>query len=358
MTEIKIGKIMMTPRGEFDGSNSYVRLDVVTYQGASYVCLADTATAPPSDNWQLLSQKGNDGIDGTDGDDGKPGKDGKNGRDGKSAYQLAVDSGFTGSEQEWLDSLKGAQGPSGKPGQDGKPGIPGKDGANGKDGSNGQDGKSAYQIAVDNGFKGTEQEWLESLKVDVDGVKQSYVDNIKATADSALANANKAQLVADTNSKKFDDYVTNEQFSQSESSFEDAFSNALKDKADKSDLSNIQDKYKVKTITSGSLADLAKDSGDFSYEINFVPDDAPEKAKGICDVTVSEHFAKQIFTVTDATNSASPNSNNTSVTNLVASTDSGSTTQNLPKVEIGDVYVRIRDASKSWSAWRQITQWS
>ena len=25
-------------------------------------------------------------------------------------------------------------------------------------------GKSAYQIAVDNGFKGTEQEWLESLK--------------------------------------------------------------------------------------------------------------------------------------------------------------------------------------------------
>ena len=25
-------------------------------------------------------------------------------------------------------------------------------------------GKSAYQIAVDNGFVGTEQEWLESLK--------------------------------------------------------------------------------------------------------------------------------------------------------------------------------------------------
>lgn len=25
-------------------------------------------------------------------------------------------------------------------------------------------GKSAYEIAVENGFKGTEQEWLESLK--------------------------------------------------------------------------------------------------------------------------------------------------------------------------------------------------
>ena len=28
----------------------------------------------------------------------------------------------------------------------------------------GKDGKSAYEIAVSNGFEGTEQEWLESLK--------------------------------------------------------------------------------------------------------------------------------------------------------------------------------------------------
>lgn len=38
------------------------------------------------------------------------------------------------------------------------------DTALGRDGENGTDGKSAYQIAVDNGFKGTEAEWLESLK--------------------------------------------------------------------------------------------------------------------------------------------------------------------------------------------------
>ena len=42
--------------------------------------------------------------------------------------------------------------------------LKGKDGADGKDGVNGKDGKSAYEIAVDNGFTGTEQEWLESLK--------------------------------------------------------------------------------------------------------------------------------------------------------------------------------------------------
>ena len=31
-------------------------------------------------------------------------------------------------------------------------------------GGAGIDGKSAYEIAVDNGFEGTEEEWLESLK--------------------------------------------------------------------------------------------------------------------------------------------------------------------------------------------------
>lgn len=35
------------------------------------------------------------------------GKDGKDGRDGKSAYEIAVENGFIGTEQEWLDSNKG-----------------------------------------------------------------------------------------------------------------------------------------------------------------------------------------------------------------------------------------------------------
>ena len=37
-------------------------------------------------------------------------------------------------------------------------------GATGADGRNGQDGLSAYEIAQQNGFKGTEKEWLSSLK--------------------------------------------------------------------------------------------------------------------------------------------------------------------------------------------------
>ena len=49
---------------------------------------------------------------------------------GKSAYQIALDKGFVGTEEEWLDSLHGKDGLDGKNGQDGKDGytpIKGKD---------------------------------------------------------------------------------------------------------------------------------------------------------------------------------------------------------------------------------------
>ena len=56
---------------------------------------------------------------------------------GKSAYELAVEKGYRGTLDEWLASLNG---------------------------SNGDDGKSAYELAVENGYQGTEEEWLALLK--------------------------------------------------------------------------------------------------------------------------------------------------------------------------------------------------
>ena len=67
---------------------------------------------------------------------GKDGKDGTDGENGKSAYAIAVENGFEGDEAAWLASLKGA---------DGKDGVDGTDGAA---------GKSAYATAVENGFEG------------------------------------------------------------------------------------------------------------------------------------------------------------------------------------------------------------
>lgn len=52
----------------------------------------------------------------------------------------------------------------GQPGRDGERGLPGRDGVDGQPGRDGVNGKSAYQIAVDNGFRGSVAQWLESLK--------------------------------------------------------------------------------------------------------------------------------------------------------------------------------------------------
>ena len=54
---------------------------------------------------------------------------------GKSAYAIAVAHGFQGSEQDWLNSLRGIQGPQGVPGPQGEPGAIGKPGPQGEPGS-------------------------------------------------------------------------------------------------------------------------------------------------------------------------------------------------------------------------------
>ena len=80
------------------------------------------------------------------------GANGEKGTDGKSAYQIAVEQGYQGSESDWLSSLKGDKGEKSNTGAKGNPG---QDGA---------DGKSAYAIAVEHGYEDSEEKWLLSLK--------------------------------------------------------------------------------------------------------------------------------------------------------------------------------------------------
>ena len=101
---------------------------------------------------------------------------------GKSAYAIAVAHGFRGTEQEWLDSLKGLQGPQGEPGPKGEPfryedfTAEQLEALKGPKGDKGEDGLSAFNIAQLNGFQGTYIEWLKSLK---------GKDGASATADNA-----------------------------------------------------------------------------------------------------------------------------------------------------------------------------
>ena len=60
------------------------------------------------------------------------------GADGKSAYQLALEAGYVGTLEEWLQSLVGPV------------------------------GKSAYQLALEQGYVGDLDQWLESLKATVE----------------------------------------------------------------------------------------------------------------------------------------------------------------------------------------------
>ena len=63
-----------------------------------------------------------------------------------------------------LNGQTGAIGPTGPQGPTGGTGGTGPKGDTGATGAQGTVGKSAYEIAVDNGFTGTVQEWLQSLK--------------------------------------------------------------------------------------------------------------------------------------------------------------------------------------------------
>lgn len=74
------------------------------------------------------------GKDGPKGDKGDSGANGVDGSDGKSAYEIAVNNGFTGTETEWIASLKGEQGIQGPKGDKGDSGVNGVDGQNGTDG--------------------------------------------------------------------------------------------------------------------------------------------------------------------------------------------------------------------------------
>lgn len=94
-----------------------------------------------------------DSLKGEPGRQGDPGKDGVDITEGGSAYEIAQAHGFEGTREEWLESLKGEPGEQGEPGEKGEPGEDGF----------GVDGASAYEIALENGFIGNIQDFLDSL---------------------------------------------------------------------------------------------------------------------------------------------------------------------------------------------------
>ncbi len=90
---------------------------------------------------------------------------------GKSAYEIACDEGFEGTLEEWLESLKGAH--VTKVEKTGTNGLVDTYTVTFSDGTttfftvtNGENGKTAYEIAQSNGYTGTVEQWLTLIGAD------------------------------------------------------------------------------------------------------------------------------------------------------------------------------------------------
>lgn len=123
----------------------------------------------------LQGVQGLQGLPGVKGDAGAKGEQGERGLQGlQGARGLQGERGLPGADgakgdkgeqgERGLTGAKGDKGLDGLNGKDGLPGAKGADGLPGKNGVDGKDGKSAYQIAVEQGFAGSEAAWLASLK--------------------------------------------------------------------------------------------------------------------------------------------------------------------------------------------------
>lgn len=87
------------------------------------------------------------------GEKGQVGEKGETGNNGKSAYDLWLEAGNVGSEQDFLDSLKGADGTMSFDDLTEEQ----------KESLKGDNGKSAYQYAKDGGYIGTETEFTTNI---------------------------------------------------------------------------------------------------------------------------------------------------------------------------------------------------
>lgn len=116
---------------------------------------------------------------------------GPKGDDGRSAYQVWLDAGHKGTELDYLASLIGATG------------APGTKGDTGATGPAGPAGKSAYQVWLDAGNTGTQANYLASLKgatgpAGKDGTTPDLTPYLKtADADKKYQTATQVKAVVD-----------------------------------------------------------------------------------------------------------------------------------------------------------------
>ena len=104
--------ISFSSRGAYSQTEQYKRSDTISYNGSSYLVLKNCSGVTPAEGeyYMLLAKRGDDGSRGPQGEIGPQGPKGQQGNDGpqgepgpagKSAYQYAVEGGYTGTEADF-----------------------------------------------------------------------------------------------------------------------------------------------------------------------------------------------------------------------------------------------------------------
>lgn len=146
-------RIQLTPNIEYARGNV---IPAITIDEVRQELIDNGVKGPKGDTGEIGPQgpqgergpAGPQGIPGPQGPQGEPGENGKDGAPGIEGKQ----------------GPQGIQGEPGIQGPKGEVGPVGPQGPIGEKGDTGANGKSAFEIAKDNGFIGTEEEWLLSLK--------------------------------------------------------------------------------------------------------------------------------------------------------------------------------------------------
>ena len=113
MAEVKINQLPTMASSEFTDNDYFLVVD----DGSARLLSRPTFQAWVRENVQ--GEQGIQGVAGKDGKDGVNGVSGSNGKDGLSAYQVAVANGYQGTQTQWLQSLVGATGAKGSDGLNG-----------------------------------------------------------------------------------------------------------------------------------------------------------------------------------------------------------------------------------------------
>lgn len=108
--------------------------------------------------------------------------------DGASAYQVWIDAGHCGSEEDFFEFLRGPRGYTGAAGPQGPQGEPGTQGLQGTPGLQGPQGLSAYQVWLNAGNSGTETDFFDFLTGNAATVRIGSVTTLPSGSSPTVTN--------------------------------------------------------------------------------------------------------------------------------------------------------------------------